>query len=780
MQRELVTFFRAAFLRHQPRRFAVMQPETADRKYDDFPGELTDAQIAAHLEGRAAYAVPHLHAGLGHLLAFDVDAGGLDAITALRQAAERRGLWAFATLDPATGRGYVWLPFEGTAAGNRLHALGEQLRSEVTQPGWRIENRASEADTRLPFARHAWTGRRGVLEYPGSPAHDLDPPTPETTGGAAPADPLPEILARFMAAYRENDPAQLPPPPETLPRATPKRSLKQPTGQGVTITAYNAATDLVSLLESYGAKRARGQGARLYFCPFHDDHRASLIVNKDGDRCHCYSAASGCPLSERQHDAFNVFCIGEHLTAQQALRRLNGLPEPGDRSQRPEARRTPRGQSHRSHTPPAGTEEHTGSPGQGQGPLPAQEARQRPTEARWRAEERREASSPALDPSHAPDAAQGLSNGLPKAARKVLAVIADHPRGYWRGKYHLADVLDLDPRTVQRSLRRLEAEGHITRTERGRDGQTDIYRVVSASVSYDTKTTDPTEEGAAKQVSAAPEAESQPKERAPEGRQMPPTENLESVPEGNQEKAAERGGGSPGWPSLPDLLPAEDGGYHGPAGAVAYAGGAAYVPPEAASWYAGLPLPESVPAPEAVSVLDVLEPEQVALPPAPALPPPPTPKRRRRKASPSPVDTGQLLGRIIAAERKAAKLAKGTAPERRQAQAIRREVERLKARLDAQRAHGYSPEECDQWLAPHPGGEPVGEPENERATPQHAAGGPPPLTSCAFLSDPANAEPVPAREAGRHDVRGMIERLRQRQMVSGSVTTPGSGQGVWT
>ena len=55
--RTLVGFFRRAFLRHGPRRYAVMQPERADRKYDDFARPMTDAHIQAHLDGRAAYAV---------------------------------------------------------------------------------------------------------------------------------------------------------------------------------------------------------------------------------------------------------------------------------------------------------------------------------------------------------------------------------------------------------------------------------------------------------------------------------------------------------------------------------------------------------------------------------------------------------------------------------------------------------------------------------------------------------------------------------------------------
>src|SRR5207253_453422 len=113
-----------------------------------------------------------------------------------------------------------------------------------------------------------------------------------------------------------------PPPPEPQERTA---TTTAPQGPGITIARYNAETDLVALLESYGARRARGQGARLYFCPFHGDDHASLLISRDGDRCHCYSQQSDCPLSGHQYDTFNVFCTGEGLTTAQALRRLNGL-----------------------------------------------------------------------------------------------------------------------------------------------------------------------------------------------------------------------------------------------------------------------------------------------------------------------------------------------------------------------------------------------------------------------------------------------------------------------
>ena len=699
MQQNIISFFRRAFLRHGPRRFAVMQPETADRKYNDHPGQLTDQQIVAHLEGRAAYAVPYIEAGLGHLLAFDVDAGGIPAIAALLEEAERRGLWAFAQHDPGTGRGYVWLPFADLAAAPRLHALGEQILASVQRPGWRIENRATEADTRLPFARHRWTGRRGLLEYQNGQLADLD------------AGDLAAILERFASAYRENDPGQLPPPPEAAP-ATTRSGQDRPAGPGTTIAAYNARTDLAALLESYGAKKARGQGARLYFCPFHGDNRASLLLTRDGDRCHCLSQGSDCPLSGRQHDAFNVFCAGERITPAQAIRRLNGLPD--DPDPRKGGGSAPSGHK----TPPA----------------PPRETR----EARSTRPTRQAANIAALEaprtPTPCPD--------LPKAARRVLDVIRQHPGGYIRGKYHLARLLDIDPRTVQRSLRRLEALGLIDRRERGREGQTDIYR---------------------------------PAQNTGEGRHLPPTleqeisttrETLEAGKGGQRDQATgdqvddqATGYSQADGLALPD--PNSEGAYQGPGGAIVYPGGAAWVPPMALEWYKALEpqlscntvtqycvttnaIPPEIPAQAAPEP----EPEQMALDNTP----PPRPRRRRQKRQ-GFIQPGQLVSRIIAATRKAEKLERGTATEKRQAKAIRRSIEDLERQLARVRAEqeatGYSAEECEQWLAAHAQGVPdQGQPPAERT---------PPLTSS-----------LP-------DASGLIARLRHRLQTTPPPILHGNG-----
>jgi hypothetical protein len=164
-----VAFFRHAFLRHAPRRYAVMlTPDEAWRlgqKYMERRGAITDAMIARHLNGAIMLAVPAAVNHRAYLLPLDIDAGGIAAIHALIAETKRRDLWAFGQyclrqdLADEQQRGYVWLPFDTLAAIDRLQALGAQLIAAISQPGWKIEPRAFHAVTRLPLARHMHTGR---------------------------------------------------------------------------------------------------------------------------------------------------------------------------------------------------------------------------------------------------------------------------------------------------------------------------------------------------------------------------------------------------------------------------------------------------------------------------------------------------------------------------------------------------------------------------------------------------------------------------------------------
>ncbi len=593
-KQDTLSFFRHAFLRHQPRRYAVMQPKGADRKYSEYSGSLSDNQIKAHLEGRTTYAVPYGHAGLGHLLALDIDAGAPAAVIALLWACEQRGLWAFAQYDEQTSRGYVYVPFDDQANLERLKLLGDDLIHQVQGDDWQIDNRATEADTRLPLARHQHTSRRGTLVVNGARL-DLD----DDPDGA---------LDELINAYQENPTDQLPAPPPKPANRPAGQQASRPAGPGYSIQDFNRDHDLNDLLTSYGAKLAKGHGRRLFFCPFHDDRNASLSVyrNREGKTvCHCKSTHSGCKLSQRHGDAFYVYCIGEGLTEQQALRRLNGLPEDPEPKTGPP---TPPTAPQTRRTPPSGNKT---PPRQQNAPREDTGERLKAIQQAWATKQQQAAYDDRLTRSD-----RRALNALAEAA-------AQNPHGdACKSNSQYAQAAQISPRTMQYSLDHLAQLGYISCQERGRDGQTNIYRPASG------KTQPPAAGGAQKVAPTCDYMHDHVLEssRASRGGQPDPA----TAPQASAPKRADPPQAAA--PEAPQVSTEPDatGCYQGPAGAVAYASGVAYVPPEAEAWYrqlveAGAIKIQQPPTP-------VVEPE---LPPEPEPPPvrygPPQDEAKRRK-----------------------------------------------------------------------------------------------------------------------------------------------------
>lgn len=313
-----VEFFRRAFMRYAPRRYALMlSPNEAQRlgqKYTEQRGAITNTMIVRHLQGSITLAAPAAVENRAHLLPLDIDAGGIAAIHALMAETKLRDLWAFGQYCLRHGladeyqRGYVWLPFDEMADTARLKALGAKLIAAIGEPEWKIEARAIHAVTRLPLGRHRHTGRFGDLVI-GTQRISID------------LDPV-GALAELHNAYVENLSAGLPElPPLSEPESRPATRRND---TGITITRYNEIHDVEDLIRFYGARPARRHG--LYFCPFHPDDHASLSVyTYRGQRyCRCFSTHSDCPLARHgRNDAFNVYCIGEGIGAKEALQRLN-------------------------------------------------------------------------------------------------------------------------------------------------------------------------------------------------------------------------------------------------------------------------------------------------------------------------------------------------------------------------------------------------------------------------------------------------------------------------
>jgi hypothetical protein len=320
-----ITFFRRALLRHRPERYAVMlDPEEArrrDQKYTERQGNITDAMIRQHLAGAITLAAPAAVGGRAHLLPLDVDGGGMLAIHRLIEAAHARDLWAFGQycprpeLDEQDQRGYVWLIFEELADARQLQLLGEQLIAAVLRDGWKIETRAHGAVTRLPMARHSYTKSFGELVFLGRTLTiDNDPAI---------------AFAALRRELRENPISGLPMPPLPAPKLTQgyQKATNTTNNPGITIDRYNQDNDLVTLLESYGARPARGSRRLMHCCGHEDSRRASLLLweNRKGVLCcKCLSEHHKCPLSGHMRDPFGVYCALEGLDAEDALRRLNG------------------------------------------------------------------------------------------------------------------------------------------------------------------------------------------------------------------------------------------------------------------------------------------------------------------------------------------------------------------------------------------------------------------------------------------------------------------------
>jgi len=256
----------AAYLRPGQQRHAWMLPpdlaRRRGRKYDECARPIAEGQIAAHLAGRATYAVPAAAHGLASVLPLDVDAGGLDAIRALLREADHRGWFTFgqyAPYDhPSDGwqeRGYVWLVVAELTAAERLQQAGHTLIDAVDRAGWRIDSRAHAGDTRLPFGRHTFAVQIGWLIVRNA-VLSLDTDRDHA-------------LATLAAAYRENSVDSLP----LLSPATPATAVatyQLPNAGGLSIDAikaqFNADVPLTATLEKYGGRRDR-HSPQLWHCP---------------------------------------------------------------------------------------------------------------------------------------------------------------------------------------------------------------------------------------------------------------------------------------------------------------------------------------------------------------------------------------------------------------------------------------------------------------------------------------------------------------------------------
>jgi len=315
--------YREVFLAHQPAHQGRMTSPGVDRKFITVHHPITDRELDAHLAGTLTLAAPLIGPDdLAYIAAIDLDAGGERALRRLLLEAQTCNLVAFAitSSSPQHDGGHVWLLFDAPTHPERLRLIAENVVQALGLPA---ETYPTRKTLRLPLGVHRRARRRGTLLLPTGAALDLD------AGG----DML-QIALAAIAALPRNHTAQLPqlPPPAPRPRYTHPNVA---TTTDSIIAAYNQATNLLALLESYGGTIAQlgRRGRTLLHCPCghhaHGDARPSVEIQPARKaRYGQYVAighAPGCQFATERGqvmDAFRVFCTWERLTAQEAVERL--------------------------------------------------------------------------------------------------------------------------------------------------------------------------------------------------------------------------------------------------------------------------------------------------------------------------------------------------------------------------------------------------------------------------------------------------------------------------
>lgn len=341
-----IAVLRELLLGHEPPIHARMTEPSYDAKYLRVQLPITDADLAAHLAGDCTLACVLQRDEQASIAACDIDVGGEAMVRRVMRAAELRACHAYGyVLDSGQhSGGHVWIFFEHTHASFDLQVLMRDIVTDAQCPS--IEVYPNNADLRLPFGLHRRCGRRGTLLLSSSAAPlDLD------------AD-LPGALAVFLAAVRrtsdlpvrvacETQAARRLEIIEQIASARPRRIDPDAHWREV-IAQFNASTNLVSLLEGYGAHAVYhyAGGKTLLRCAASQDHangdkHPSLVVepgrgNQTGRMiCGCY-----CPTCRLHNqpgqvmDAFEVYCRLENITKREAVQRLQAgisVPQPAPR-----------------------------------------------------------------------------------------------------------------------------------------------------------------------------------------------------------------------------------------------------------------------------------------------------------------------------------------------------------------------------------------------------------------------------------------------------------------
>lgn len=321
-------------LRHQPSSYARMTESGYRAKYLRISQPLTDSALAAHLAGDTTLACVLHTDGMSFVAACDIDEGGEAMVRAVMRAAEVRACHAYGFVLDSGGHngGHVWVFFEHAHTTQDLQALMRDIVSDAQCPTTEIY--PNGADLRLPFGLHRRCNRRGTLLLNSAAvAVDLDS---DFDGALATflahvrlTSDLPVRVAQDTQRARREAVAQ------AIAAARPRRCDGDAHWREV-IAHFNSSTDLVSLLEGYGARAAYhyAGGKTLLHCASTQDHahgdaHPSLVVEPGRGHqagrmiCGCYCPA--CRLHNQPGqvmDAFEVFCRLEGISKREGVQRI--------------------------------------------------------------------------------------------------------------------------------------------------------------------------------------------------------------------------------------------------------------------------------------------------------------------------------------------------------------------------------------------------------------------------------------------------------------------------
>jgi hypothetical protein len=314
-----------------------MQRPNAKAKYYKRFHALTDAEIVAHLKGRATFAAPLIGSdGFAREVALDIDQGGESAIVIGLQIAAELGYSAYGLASQAVSEGHngghIRIPLAAVAAPERARFLAEQIQHDLVKrcvlPEHVVEVYPTQKGLRLPFGVHTYTRKRGALLLQDGTRLELDEGEPLTI--------ITQALT-LLEALPPNNPERLPTQPArrvSVARVSVPNAL-QGAQNSSPIQDYNQRTDLLDWLISKGARVAattRGGGYVLQ-CPCnnhnHHDARPSLEVQPARNLRHgayvIIGHAPGCLFATqpgRIIDAFDAYCRWHGLSIKEALNQL--------------------------------------------------------------------------------------------------------------------------------------------------------------------------------------------------------------------------------------------------------------------------------------------------------------------------------------------------------------------------------------------------------------------------------------------------------------------------